>query len=70
MRAIIETVLRDYYGVDGGDLSERITKSSKLLPRDVKVAALHRMRLIANQLLHQAENQSSAELKRRFCRCF
>lgn len=52
MRSIMEVVLRDHYGANGNDLSERISNSRKLLPRDADEAALHRLRKIANAILH------------------
>jgi hypothetical protein len=52
MRSIMEVVLRDHYGADGNDLSERISSSRKLLPKGANEAALHRLRKTANAILH------------------
>jgi hypothetical protein len=54
MRSIMEVVLRDHYGANDDDLSlpERISKSRKLLPRGANEAALHRLRKLANAILH------------------
>jgi hypothetical protein len=52
MRSIMEVVLRDHYGANGKDLSERVSNSRKLLPKTANVAALHRMRKLANAILH------------------
>jgi hypothetical protein len=52
MRSIVETVLRIHYAAEGNDLSERINNSSRLLPKGANVAALHRLRKIANAVLH------------------
>jgi hypothetical protein len=52
MRSILEAVLRDHYGAEGKDLSERINKASKQLPSGASVAALHRLRERANVVLH------------------
>jgi hypothetical protein len=52
MRSILEAVLRDHYGAEGEDLSERINQASKRLPSGASVAALHRLRKRANAILH------------------
>ena len=52
MRSILEAVLRDHYGAEGEDLSERISQASKRLPSGASVAALHRLRKLANAILH------------------
>jgi hypothetical protein len=52
MRSIMEVVLRDHYGANGNDLSERISNSRKLLPKEADEASLHRMRKLANAILH------------------
>ena len=52
MRSILEAVLRDHYGAEGEDLSERINQASRRLPSGASVAALHRLRKLANAILH------------------
>lgn len=56
MRSIMETVLREHYGVEGDDLNERINNCPSL-PRGASKQALHRLRLLANDVLH-FNNQS------------
>jgi len=50
----MEIVLRDHYGAQGDDLKlfERINNSRKLLPSSANAEALHRLRMIANAVLH------------------
>jgi hypothetical protein len=60
MRSIMEVVLRDHYGANGKDLSERISNSRKLLPRGANEAALHRVRKIANAILHLDNERNEA----------
>jgi hypothetical protein len=52
MRSIMETVLRDHYDAQGNDLSERINSVRKILPAGANEAALHRLRKLANAVLH------------------
>jgi Domain of unknown function (DUF4145) len=52
MRSIMETVLRDHYNAEGNDLSERINSVRKILPAGANEAALHRLRKLANAVLH------------------
>lgn len=52
MRSVMESVLRDHYGATGRDLEERIRNSSRKLPPEANQAALHRMRKLANGILH------------------
>jgi Domain of unknown function (DUF4145) len=52
MRSILEAVLRDHYGTEGDDLSDRINQASKQLPSGASAAALHRLRKLANAVLH------------------
>jgi hypothetical protein len=54
MRSIMETVLRDHYHAQGNDLSERINSVRKALPADANEAALHRVRKLANAVLHDS----------------
>lgn len=52
MRSILEGMLRDHYGAHGKDLNERIWNARHQLPPGVNAAALHRLRLRANAILH------------------
>ena len=52
MRSIMEAVLRDHYGAEGADLSERIRNARGRLPPRANEAALHRLRKLANAVLH------------------
>jgi hypothetical protein len=52
MRSIMESVLRDHYRAEGSDLGERIRNARSLLPRGANEAALHRLRKLANAILH------------------
>jgi hypothetical protein len=52
MRSIMEAVLRDHYKSQGKDLSERIDNARRLLPAGANGAALHRLRKLANSVLH------------------
>jgi hypothetical protein len=60
MRSILEAVLRDHYGAEGEDLSERINQASKRLPSGASVAALHRLRKRANAILHLSPEKQEA----------
>jgi hypothetical protein len=48
----METVLRDHFNAEGNDLSERINSVRKILPAGANEAALHRLRKLANAVLH------------------
>jgi Domain of unknown function (DUF4145) len=52
MRSIMEALLRDHYGAEGKDLEERINQARKRLPSGGNAAALHRLRRLANAILH------------------
>jgi hypothetical protein len=52
MRSIMEVVLRDHYGASGESLSERISSVRSLLPKGAGEVKLHRLRKIANAILH------------------
>ena len=52
MRSIMEAVLRDHYEAEGKDLSERIRSARGRLPPGANEAALHRLRKLANAILH------------------
>ena len=62
MSSIIEVVLRDYYGAEGDDLSERITNSRNPLPSAANASALHRLRIIANSVLHLDSTVTASHL--------
>ena len=51
MRSILETTLKTHYHPTGKDLAELI-ENCRGLPRDASKAALHRLRLLANDVLH------------------
>lgn len=52
MRSIMEAVLRDYYRAEGKDLNERIRNARGRLPPGSNEGALHRLRKLANTILH------------------
>jgi len=52
MRSIMEAMLRDHYRADGKDLNERIKNARSRLPPGANEAALHRLRKLANAILH------------------
>lgn len=52
MRSIMEAVLRDHYHADGKDLSVRIRNARRRLPPGASEVALHRLRKLANAILH------------------
>ena len=52
MRSIMEVVLRDHYLAKGEDLNQRIRNARNRLPRGASEAALHRLRKVANAILH------------------
>ncbi|WP_372624366.1 hypothetical protein [Falsiroseomonas sp.] len=52
MRSVVEAVLRDHYRAEGRDLSESIRNARGRLPRHANEAALHRLRKLANAVLH------------------
>lgn len=52
MRSIMEAVLRDHYRAEGKDLAERIRSARPKLPAEANEAALHRLRKLANAVLH------------------
>lgn len=52
MRSIMESVLRNHYRVKGENLSDRIHNARDRLPPGAGEAALHRLRKLANAILH------------------
>lgn len=52
MRSILEAVLRDHYRAEGKDLNERIQNARDRLPRGAGEPVLHRLRKLANAILH------------------
>ena len=62
MRSIMETVLGDYYDAQGRDLSERINSARMILPQGANEAALHRLRKLANAILHHSSDSDEAAL--------
>lgn len=59
MRAITEVVLRSHYGSSGNDLCELID-NCRQLPKGVQRAALHRLRMFANAVLHCDQTKDAA----------
>ncbi len=59
MRSIMEAVLRDHYRAQGKGLNERIN-NARGLPRAANQAALHRLRMLANGILHLDRNSGEA----------
>jgi hypothetical protein len=57
MRAILEVLLKEQYGSTGADLSELIN-TARRLPAGVPHARLHRLRKLANFILHPKERFS------------
>lgn len=52
MRSIMEAALRDHCGAKGEKLDGLINEARPRLPRGVSSAALHRLRMLANAILH------------------
>jgi hypothetical protein len=63
MRSVMEVALRDFYEATGENLSERINSVRQFLPRTVNIAALHRLRRIANSMLHVSDEVTEPNLK-------
>lgn len=59
MRSTMEIVLSEHYGAQGGDLSERISNVRKILPESANASALHRLRRLANSVLHPSSDKQS-----------
>lgn len=55
LRSIMESVLKRHYRAIGSDLSEQINSIQSQLPRGVNVSELHRLRRLANDILHGNE---------------
>ncbi len=52
MRSIMEAVLRDHYRAEGKDLNQRVRNVRGRLPVGANEGALHRLRKLANAILH------------------
>ncbi|MCB6179031.1 DUF4145 domain-containing protein [Rhodobacter sp. Har01] len=63
MRSIMEAVLRDHYRAEGKDLSERIRNARGRLPPGASEGALHRLRKLANAILHLDHEKDEGLLK-------
>ncbi len=63
MRSTLEAVLRDRYGAAGKDLSERIRNAGPHLPPGANKQALHRLRKLANAILHPGLENDEAPPK-------
>ena len=57
MRSILEGLLRDHYGAEGKDLSDRINQASKRLPSGASAAALHRL-TVAPRVAQACESET------------
>jgi hypothetical protein len=57
MRSILELTLRRHYGAQGADLSEMIGRCEKL-PNEVSKRRLHRLRKLANDIVHVNSERS------------
>ena len=53
MRSVMEMAVRDHYGASGAKLDELIDSVADRLPRRANAAALHRLRRLANCVLHR-----------------
>ena len=61
MRAILEAVLRDHYGAEGAGLDEMIDcVHQQMLPSEAKKPRLHRLRKIANSILHEPQPRNTS----------
>jgi len=56
MRSVLEVTLERHYGAEGQDLKERI-ENCRSLPKGASKAALHRLRRLANAVLHVDEER-------------
>jgi hypothetical protein len=52
MRSVMEMIVRDHYGATGANLKELINSVASRLPRRANAGALHRLRKLANEVLH------------------
>lgn len=59
MRSIVEAVLGDFYCAAGKDLGELIHDMRGRFPRGVSEASLHRLRMLANAVLHLDVSRAS-----------
>ena len=63
MRAILEAVLRDHYGAEGASLDEMIDGvHQEVLPPAAKKLRLHRLRKIANSILHEPQPRNVSHI--------
>ncbi|WP_155889374.1 DUF4145 domain-containing protein [Cucumibacter marinus] len=63
MRSILEAVLRDHYAAKGKDLEERIRNARRRLPPGANEGALHRLRKLANVILHLDRQKDEGLIK-------
>jgi len=62
MRSIMEAVLRDHYRANGSSLYAMIEDRRFAPPRAANKAALHKLRTLANAVLHLGEEQLEEHL--------
>lgn len=62
MRSIMEAVLRDHYRADGANLAAMINDRRFSPPHAANKVALHRLRKLANAILHLGEEQLALDL--------
>jgi hypothetical protein len=55
----MEMIVRDHYGATGANLVELIDNVASRLPRRANAAALHRLRRIANEVLHGQHDKTA-----------
>jgi hypothetical protein len=59
MRSVMEMVVRNYYGGSGSKLEELIDSVANRLRGRANAAALHRLRRLANRILHGDSDKDS-----------
>ncbi len=66
MRSVTEMAVRDHYGGSGSKLDELIESVAALLPKRANAPALHRLRRLANRVLHgEIDDFTRPDTKRR-----
>jgi hypothetical protein len=62
MRSVMEMVVRDFYGASGSKLDELIDSIAANLPSRASAPALHRLRRLANRVLHGEVDRFSRQI--------